>query len=144
MKAEGRKLQVVCDTNVLLSMLGFRRGRLDILWKIVMRDQVDLFSSPFILEELAKNLSLKARLNKEEITAIMELLKNHARIVFPKQRVHVIREKEADNHILESALEAGADVLITGNFKHIRPLEFFRGIEILTPREFLDKYFPIV
>ena len=41
-------------------------------------------------------------------------------------------------------MEAAAQILVTGNFKHIRPLGFFRGIEILTPREFLDKYFPAV
>lgn len=142
MKEEPKKLKVVCDTNVLLSMLGFRGGRLDLLWEIILKDQVDLFSSAFILEELMRNLSVKARLKQGEITAIMELLKNHASIVSPKKRVHVIREKDADNRILECAAEANAGVLITGNFKHIRPLGCFEGIEILTPREFLDKYFP--
>ena len=59
-----------------------------------------------------------------------------------RQRVSVIQQKDSDNRILECAIEASADVLITGNFKHIRPLGSFRGIEILAPREFLDKYFP--
>ena len=40
---------------------------------------------------------------------------------------------QTDNRILECALEAVADVLVTGNLKHIRPLAFFEGIDILTP-----------
>ena len=142
MKEELKKLRIVCDTNVLLSMLGFPGGRLGALWGIIMGDQVNLFTSSFILEELTKNLILKARLGKRETAQIIELIKNHARVISPKQQIHVIQEKESDNRILECAVEADADVLVTGNFKHIRPLGSFEGIEILTPREFLDKYFP--
>jgi len=54
----------------------------------------------------------------------------------------VITRLEADNRILECAVDAHANVLITGNMKDIRPLGTFRGIEILTPREFLARYFP--
>lgn len=39
-------------------------------------------------------------------------------------------------------MEAKADTIVTGNMKHIRPLGRFQGIEILTPREFLDRHFP--
>ena len=92
MSTKADKLRVVCDTNVLLSMLGFPGGRLDALWEIIQDGRIDLFLSEFILE---------------------------------------------------CAVEAKAQVLVTGNFKHIVPLKSFRGIAILTPREFLDKYFPL-
>ena len=142
MKEELKKLQVVCDTNVLLSMLGFPGGRLDALWAIIIENRVNLFTSPFILEELVKNLHVKARLEQKEIVATINLLKNHTKLVSPKEQIHVIQGKETDNRILECAVEAKVQVLVTGNFKHIRPLGFYQGIEILTPREFLDKYFP--
>ena len=77
MKEELKKLQVVCDTNVLLSMLGFPGGRLDALWAIIIENRVNLFTSPFILEELVKNLHVKARLEQKEIAATINLLKNH-------------------------------------------------------------------
>ena len=57
-------------------------------------------------------------------------------------KVSAISSKESDNRILECALDAQADVLVTGDMRDIRPLNSFRGIEILTPREFLDKHFP--
>lgn len=142
MKEESEKLRAVFDTNVLLSMLGFPGGRLDALWRVILEEKIDLFLSDFILEEFRKNLRLKARFEQKEAGEAVALLKRHARIVLPAKRVNVIREKEADNRILECAVEARARVLVTGNFKHIRPLVSFRNIEILTPREFLDKYFP--
>ncbi len=142
MKEEPKKPVVVCDTNVLLSMLGFPGGRLDALWEIIQDAKVALFLSEFILEEFTKNLRVKAGFKPQEIVEAANLLKNHAQILSPKESLNVIQEKAADNRILECALAAKAQILVTGNFKHIRPLGFFRGIEILTPREFLDKYFP--
>ncbi|MBI3616367.1 MAG: putative toxin-antitoxin system toxin component, PIN family [Candidatus Omnitrophica bacterium] len=141
MRDEPKKLRVVCDTNVLLSLFGFPGRKIDLLWEIVQEGQIELFLSEFILEELSRNLRKKVGLGSEEVLETIRLLKNHAQIISPKEKVAVIREKEADNRILECALEANAQVLVTGNFKHIRPLGSFRGIEILTPREFLDKYF---
>ena len=71
-------------------------------------------------------------------------MRDFAVIVSPKSKVFAIREKDADNRILECGLAAKADVIVTGNMRHIRPLGRFRGIDILTPREFLDKHFPTI
>ena len=142
MPAGSRRLRVACDTNVLLSMLGLPGRRLEILWEVIERGDIELVLSEFILEELSRNLIRKIKLSEGETAEILRTLSDYAEIVSPKQRVSVIRQKESDNRILECALAASADVLITGNFKHIRPLGSFRGIEILTPREFLDKHFP--
>ena len=142
MKEGSRPLRVVCDTNVLLSMLGLPGRRLEILWEIIEQGDIELFLSEFILEELSRNLIRKIKLTETETAEILRTLSDYAEVISPLRKVSVIRQKESDNRILECAAEASADVLITGNFKHIRPLGSFRGIEILTPREFLDKYFP--
>ena len=143
MSTKADKLRVVCDTNVLLSMLGFPGGRLDALWEIIQDGRIDLFLSEFIREELARNLRKKVRLSSGDIAELLRVLADHSQSANPKEEIHVIHEKDADNRILECAVEAKAQVLVTGNFKHIVPLKSFRGIEILTPREFLDKYFPL-
>ena len=49
----------------------------------------------------------------------------------------VVREDEADNRILECALAAGADAIVTGDH-HLLELRRFGGVRITTPREFLD------
>jgi len=42
-----------------------------------------------------------------------------------------------DNHVLECALEAQASCIITGD-RHLLVLHPYHGINILTPRQFLD------
>src|SRR5258708_5856693 len=126
------RLRIVCDTNVLLSMLGFPGGRLDTLWEIIQQGKVDLFLSDFILEELAKNLHVKARLTTEDVTTAVEILRGRATLVESQERIRVIRRKESDNRILECAVAARARVLVTGNFKDLVPLKKFRRITILT------------
>jgi len=58
-------------------------------------------------------------------------------LVHPRQPVSVVREDEADNRILECALAAGADAIVTGDH-HLLELGRFGGVRITTPREFLD------
>ena len=42
-----------------------------------------------------------------------------------------------DNRILECALAAGAEAIVTGDH-HLLQLRRFRGIQITRPRDFLD------
>ncbi len=131
-------LRVVLDTNVLISTLAFH-GETKRIWDLAERKQFSLFTSAFIVSELERNL-LKLGLDADRTALLIEELKATASVVEPSVRISVIKQDEADNRILECAIEAKADVLVTGNLKHIRPLASFQGIDILTPREFLAKY----
>jgi len=52
-------------------------------------------------------------------------------------KLHVINEDAEDNKILECALAAGADYIVTGD-NHLIQLGKFRKTRILAPREFFD------
>ncbi len=132
-------LRAVLDTNVLISALAFQ-GETKKLYDLAEQRQFRLFTSEFILAELERNL-LKLGLDADQAALLIEDLRNIASVVHPKVKVSAIQQNDTDNRILECAIEAKADVLVTGDLKHIRPLASFRGIEIVTPREFLTKYF---
>lgn len=138
-----KHLRIVFDTNVLFSAVAFVKDNppLKIL-ESVREGKVEAVVSPFILEELQRNLIRKAHWDEAQFLAFEKELKQHLYLIKPKTHLSVIKRVDADNRILECAVEAEANVLITGNMKDIRPLGTFQGIEILTPREFLDKYFP--
>lgn len=138
MKTEPKKLRVVLDTNVLFSILAFPGGRLDVLMDIILMGKIDLFLSDFILEELRRNLKKKTKVDPAEA---IEIIKSHVTIVHPREKIDVIKTHDPDNRILECATTAKAQVLVTGNMEDIRPLGAFRGIDIISPREFLDTYF---
>ncbi len=100
----------------------------------------DVTCSPFILNETKKNLVVK--FNYSDIMAdkfIEEILK-FVLVVTPKVKVDLIKEKVDDNRILDCALVAKADYLISGDKKHILPLKKFRGTYIISVREFIEKF----
>lgn len=111
------------------------------LWRLVEDRLVSVTVSPFILEELRRNLVKKADFTPDEALELITILTGVLHVVEPQESIHIIKTKESDNRILECALEAKAQVLVTGDLRDIRPLNSFKGIAILTPREFLDKYF---
>lgn len=136
-------MRIVADTNVLVSAAAFPRGVAARVLLPAAEGRLRLFVSPFILSEMADVLGRpKIGFSPEQIQAALEAVKELATIVHPKVRVDIIARENSDNRILECALAAEADVLVTGNMKDIRPLGKFRNIEILTPREFLDRFFP--
>jgi len=136
-----RKPRVVLDTNVLISAFGFG-GIVGRIWELAEEEAFEVFISPWILFELNRNLAAKAGFSTEEAAEMTRYIGQSVNVVEPKQQVSIISEKESDNRILECALEAKADVLVTGDMKHIKPLGSFEGVRILTPREFMDEYFP--
>ncbi len=136
------KLRIVLDTNVLLSMLGFPGGQMDALWEVIQNELCEVFLSEFILEELSRNLRKKAKLSHTDIQEVLALLRNRATLVPPRTRITIIKRKDSDNRILECAVDAKADVLITGNFHDLLPLREYQGIAILKPRDFLTRHFP--
>lgn len=62
-------------------------------------------------------------------------------IVLPDERIDVCRDPK-DNMFLEAAVAGNVDYLISGD-KDLRALESFRGIPILTAREFMDCLFRV-
>lgn len=136
-------MRVVLDTNVFVSAALRPEGRVAPILHLAAEGGIAVFVSSFILSELERTLaSPKIGFEAGRIRETLAAVRDIVSIVEPKVRVDAIHAKEADNRILECAVEAKADVLVSGDIRHIRPLGSFRGIEILTPREFLDKYFP--
>lgn len=135
----GLEPRVVFDTNVLVSAFGFE-GRIRRVWELVEAGRCHLYLSPFILVELSRNLAAKAGLTQAECEATERFILRFATLVEPARRVDIITRHEPDNRILECALEAKADILVTGNMRDLRRLGRFQGILIATPREFLDRF----
>ena len=131
-------MRAVADTNVYISALNFGGAAEEVL-ALGRAEVVELFVSSAILKEiegvLIRKFQWSAKRARQAIAAIQEF----AQLVRPKETIHLITEDEPDNRILECALEAQADVVITGD-KHLRQLETFRDVLIVSPREFLEIY----
>lgn len=131
-------LNVVADTNVYISAFNFGGPPLEILI-LAIRREIALFASPSILKEIEGVLLRRFGWPAEPAREVLGTLREFTRSVDPKEKIDALKEDEPDNRILECAVEAKAHAIITGD-KHVQAIGPFRGIAIMSPREFLDAY----
>jgi hypothetical protein len=74
----------------------------------------------------------------EWLTEAEQQLRVVARLVEPTESLHVIEADPTDDRILECAVAAVAEVIVSGD-SHILSLGSFRGIPILRVAEFLSR-----
>ena len=84
---------------------------------------------------------MKFKVTPQDAAAIRERILYVAEVVRPKRELHVIDDDPDDDRVLECAVEAGADFIITGD-RHLLKLGNYGASKILTAREFLDLTLP--
>jgi putative PIN family toxin of toxin-antitoxin system len=130
-------LRVLFDTNVLVSAFA-TEGLCAGLLTRANRRQFELFISPVIREEFAKDLAAKVGFSPEEIKAALTLLDETAEPADPARRrirVRGVCRDESDHAVLDAALACRAEFIVTGD-RELLGVGIFRGIRIVTPREF--------
>ena len=130
-------MRVVLDTNVIVSGLNFP-GNERIVLELALRGRFELYLSPFILDEVAGVLGRKFDWAEERSSQALRALGEAATVIEPPRLPEVIDGGHADNRILECAVEAAADYLITGDRRHLLPLEEHQGVRILNAPRFLS------
>ena len=130
-------MRVVLDTNVIVSGLNFP-GNERLVLALALRGRFELCLSPFILEEVAGVLGRKFDWTEERSAQALRALGDAATIVGPRRLPEVIEGGHADNRILECAVEVSADYLVTGDRRHLLPLEEHQGARIVNAPRFLS------
>lgn len=130
--------RVVADTNVLLSAVQFG-GKPKQLLALAADGQVDLAISDAILEETLRVLKDKFHHTDAELRETDKQLRVIARTVTPTESISAVDADPSDNRILECAVAANADVILSGD-KHLIALGSFRGIPIQRVGEFLATF----
>ncbi len=133
-------LKAVYDTNIIVSAV-LHKDRLPAsLLSLALEDKVRLFVSKELLKEYEGILKRpKFKLDEKEIEDLMKLIKRKSIKVKPTKRLTIIKKDPPDNRILECALEAEADFIVTGNKKHF-PFDKFHEIKVVNPQEFATHF----
>ena len=128
-------MNIVCDTNVLISGVLFGGHAREIL-QLASRGVLNNFISPDILREAERVFSRsKFGLRPEHVLEIMALFKETFEIVTPSLEVQAIQSDPEDNHVIEAALAARAEFIISGD-KHLLKLAKWEGIHVVSPAQF--------
>lgn len=133
-----KRTRIVLDTNVIISGLLFG-GLPGILIKYVMDGSIELAITPTLEAELERVLQTKFPHTQTAIHDTLEVLREIAIRVVPTEKITLISEDPDDNAVLECAVSARADVIVSGD-NHLLLLKKFRHIWILSPRKFLAKH----
>jgi uncharacterized protein len=128
--------RIVADTNTYISALNFA-GTADEVLALGRAGVIEVFISLPILEEIEGVLLRKFRWTTARVREARRAIRGFTTLVDAEESVNVVREDEPDNRVLECALAAGADVIVTGD-RHLLKLKRFRGILVASPRTFLD------
>lgn len=132
-------VRVVLDTNVLISAVLFGGKPRDV-FRLAIQGRIDAFTSPALNGEFRDVLSRpKFKLTAENCFLIYKEIETVIMMVFPKTTVAVIRSDPDDNAVLECALEAQADTIVTGD-PHLLDLAEFKDTRIVTPAAFLQNF----
>lgn len=128
--------RVVADTNILVSALQFG-GKPKQLLDLAVDGLIDLVTSEAILAETVRVLRDKFYRTPEWLAEADQQLRVIARLVEPTEGLQVIEADPTDDRILECAVAAAADVLVSGD-THLLSVGSFRGILIQRVSEFLS------
>jgi putative PIN family toxin of toxin-antitoxin system len=132
-------VRVVFDTNVVVSAC-FWRGSPFACLSAWARGEIAAFVSPQLLSEYFETFEeLAARYPDRKPTAWPDALAQSAEMVFPVDRTPGATPDPDDEMVLECALAAEADFLVSGDKRHLLTLREFEGIKIVSCMELLTK-----
>ena len=128
-------MRAVFDTNVLVAAF-VAEGICSKLLTRGRKKQFHLIVCPVILQEFDRVMIKKFSATRNETRSALRIVSETAHsVVHPSESVQSVCRDPDDNAILACALEARADYLVTGD-EDLLELKVFKGIRIVTPRDF--------
>jgi len=131
-------MKVVFDTNIFISAFVVPGSQGERAFILARQRRFDLYTSVPILTETANKLREKFDQSAEDIKEALKIISRAAEVLKPSTKLHVL-EDVPDNRILECAVEAEADVIVTGD-RHLLKLKKFQGIPIVRLVDFLRMF----
>ena len=132
-------MKVVFDTNVYVSAFLLPGSLAEDAFLRVQRRQATLFTFLPILTETAGVFRTKFHQAEADVAAALRLIGRAATIVRPSVRIMLL-EDLPDNRILECAVEAAADLIVTGDH-HLLRLRTYQDVAIVRVADFF-RLFP--
>ena len=130
-------LRVTPDTNILVSGLVFRRGKPHQLLRMALDGTVSMTVSQAIIDETLDVLARKFSATADDLAEAKAVITEAARTVTPTVQLDVIKEDPPDNRILECAVTAGSNYIVTGD-KDLLRLGQYDAIGIITASALIE------
>ena len=134
-------IKITLDINVLVSGTYWTGESYKILNLVDNGEICNILSHEIIADfvESCNSEELMDKIEKNKLTAsrTVEKITSMSVFVHPKEKLTVVKDDPDDDKIIEAAVEGAADYIVTYD-NHLLKLKEFRGIRIVTPKQFLD------
>ena len=129
-------MKILLDANTIVSAFG-TQGMCSEVFAYCLSEH-EIVINQFIIEEVAKSLEEDFRMPKKKVREHRQFLLSETKVVVPlKVSLNICRDPK-DLKVLGTAWADKVDVIVTGD-KHLLKLKEFKGVAILTVREFWEK-----
>ncbi len=129
-------MKIVLDTNVLINAFKDEYSYEKRIINEVISGNIEAYANRQTIQE--NKLILSQIVNNPEYERELDAFFSQITLVTNRHQIHVVRDPE-DNKILESAVEAEAQFLVTSD-NDLLSLEEFQGIKIVNPTQFWVTY----
>jgi putative PIN family toxin of toxin-antitoxin system len=134
-------MRAVLDTNVVVSAIPSAGSPPDSILRAWRRGAFELATTAPLLRELETVLErdhIAGRLgwSPSERRTFVSDLGEDAILVVPEKRLRVVGADPSDNRVLEAAVAAQVDYVVSGD-RHLLDLKTYEGIQIVTPVRFV-------
>jgi putative PIN family toxin of toxin-antitoxin system len=134
-------VNLVADTNVIVSGLLWL-GNPGRLLEAAANGEVTLYTSPALVAELRTTLAYdrlarRVQFSGMSLDDLMQRYLNVAILVNPATLPRIVRDPD-DDHVLACAIEAAADLIVTGD-ADLLTLDSYQRIPVITPAEALRR-----
>lgn len=125
-------MKLVLDANIFIAAF-FAKGLASDILRLGETGRIQIYTSEAILDEVEGKLIEKAKLNRHLVEKFIRHLGKAVHLVKHRRRLHVIKADPDDNKILECAVEANVNLIISMD-KHLIKLKTYEHIGIVHPR----------
>ena len=133
-------MRIILDTNVLASGLFFPGIPLKIL-KDINQGKYRTVVSQEIVDEYKRTIDKLADRFPDVINANaqLELIVLSSDICQPQKMIEPVCADPDDDKFIACAIASKTKIIVSGD-KHLLNVSGYKGIEVLTPRQFVEKY----
>jgi putative PIN family toxin of toxin-antitoxin system len=137
----GVEVRAVMDTNVLVAALRSRQGAsFEIFRRLRLGEWTAVLSNHLLFEyeEILKRQALELGLSLADVDQLLNGICASGEECFLSHSWQPILSDPDDEPLVQLAIESDAFRIVSHNVRHLRPAVQL-GVELLRPREFLDK-----
>ena len=129
--------RATADSNIWVSGLNWY-GKPHELLNLARDGTIELAISDAILDEFSRILHDKLEWSDDRLNSMRAKVATFTKRVSSTETLDVVKADPDDNRILECAVAAGSDVIVTGD-AHLLQLGAYRGIKIMKVADFLGQ-----